>query len=136
MKESVLVLVCLKKLVSRSGANDDILRIYGVRCLFLIVISVIDFCWSSSLPTRLLPLNSLFPSRYVVLSLLFIVFYRMGFLTFCNHRLDLYSKALVPTLNEAALICWRRYIYIMSNAILVQRRTDDDSLLVILFGMR
>ena len=44
------------------------------------------FCWSLSLPTGMLPLNSLFPSIYdvetvVLLLLLFIVFSRMGFLT-------------------------------------------------------
>ena len=43
------------------------------------------FCWSLSLPTGMLPLNSLFPSIYdietVILLLMFILVFRMGFLT-------------------------------------------------------
>ena len=85
----MLVLVCLKQLFSHSGANnDDIVRTYGVVCFpSWFFVSLRFFCWSLSLPTGMFVFAaksryfSLFPSTYVVLLLLFIVFFPDGFLT-------------------------------------------------------
>ena len=56
------------------------------------------FRWSLSLPTGMLPLNSLFPSIYdietVVLLLLFILFFPDGFVLPCDHGLDLWDQLM------------------------------------------
>ena len=65
------------------------------------------FCWSLSLPTGMLPLNWLHPSIYdiemVVQLLLFIVFFRMGFLTLWPRAGSLRSAYVrILSINQCA----------------------------------